>query len=53
MYLYTCVTFLVVVSFACFLVYCVIDCLIDGVILVVTLLVAVTIPGNQVVKQKQ
>ena len=37
------VTFLVVVSGACFLVNGVVDSLVDGVILVVTLLMAVTV----------
>ena len=46
------VTLLVVVSGAGFLVDGVIDSLVDGVILVVTLLVAVTVPGGQVVEQK-
>ena len=38
-----CVTLLVVVSGACFLVNGVVDSLVDGVILVVTLLMAVTV----------
>ena len=46
------VTLLVVVSGAGFLVDGVIDSLVDGVILVVTLLVAVTVPRGQVVKQE-
>ena len=47
-----CVTLLVVVSGAGFLVDGVIDSLVDGVILVVTLLVAVTVPRGQVVEQE-
>ena len=47
-----CVTLLVVVSGAGFLVDGVIDSLVDGVILVVTLLVAITVPRGQVVKQE-
>lgn len=46
------VTLLVVVSGAGFLVDGVIDSLVDGVILVVTLLVAVTVPRGQVVEQE-
>ena len=46
------VTLLVVVSGAGFLVDGVIDSLVDGVILVVTLLVAVTVPRGQMVEQE-